>query len=580
MLSSSMVWKRKSKLSTKQSIILLLLILISLIPILAKKDGVVSERRAHRSLNILTTHDDSTRFEFEYGFIQWWANNNGGEQIHINWIKVNNSNELRKHLDRAFTRLAKKEDAVEEQFSEIDIIFGGEVADYEYLKQQNYLSELTVFKSLSYLFAKDADGGTSIPDTWNGTQLYDSKKQWVGLSLSRYGICYNRDELKELGITKPPTSWHDLADPVYFGKVAIANPVLSKSNSAVFEVILQQEMQKYLAQDHIAFPGETTKQFEQRLLNKGWENGLRLIQKITANSNHYSSSENLVSRLVHKGEAAVGICQDYVAKSHISIQEEGDAPSRLGFDVPIEGSTLNVSPAAVSNRLANPDLANGFINFTLLPEGQLLWNTFAGDTYIYGPQKKPLRKMPVRKDLYTPDYLVLFTDPDQSPYGENGNIAYQQNLTNKVKSSITEIIRAMAIDTSISQKKAWKSLIDANLSQTPNQILEVHFHDLNKVSYTKAQNDISPNVERIKQRSDLNARLVDLQSHDFSTELMQKYYPNSNPNNYPNLISELESEVLVLKNIDMLYMEERQRRLASQFRGSYKKTISNANKAK
>ena len=575
-----MVWKRKSKLSTKQSIILLSLLLISLIPILAKKDGVIPEHRAHRSLTILTTHDDSTRFEFEYGFSEWWATNNGGEQIHINWIKVNNSIELRKYLDSQFIKFAKKEESTEDSFSEVDIVFGGEVADYEYLKKQNYLSELTVFDSLSYLFAKDADGGTSVPETWNGTQLYDSEKKWVGLSLSRYGICYNLDRLKELGINTPPTSWHDLTDPVYFGQIAIANPVLSSSNSEVFEVILQQEMQKYLAMEHIPFPGETTKQFEQRLLNIGWENGLKLIQKITANNYRYCSSENLVSRLVNKGEAAVGICQDYVAKTYASKLEKRNSRQRLGFNVPIEGSTLNVSPAAVLNHLENPSLANGFINFTLLPEGQLLWNTFAGNTYIYGPKKQQLRKMPIRKDLYTPDYLVLFTDPDENPYGETGNIAYQQNLTDKVKSSIPEIIRAMAVDTNNSQKKAWKSLIDANLSQKTNKILEVHFHDLNKVSYTKASNDISPSVERIKQRAKLNSRLLELKSNDFSPELMQKYYPNSNPNNYPNLIEELKSEILVLKSIDMLYMEERQRRLASQFRGSYKKTISNANKAK
>ena len=63
---------------------------------------------------------------------------------------------------------------------------------------------------------------------------------WTGITLSSFGIVYNRDTLKQLGIDEPET-WSDLGDPRLRGWVALADPGHSGSISATFETILNRE---------------------------------------------------------------------------------------------------------------------------------------------------------------------------------------------------------------------------------------------------------------------------------------------------------------------------------------------------
>lgn len=576
MLSSSMRWKRKSKITAKQSIILLTLIIISIIPLLLKNEGVISKNDAHRSITIVTTHDVATCHEFEKAFTTWWAENTGGELIHIDWISIRHSTALQYYIDNEHSKLQNIE-STEKQISSYDIVFGGEVGDMEHFKSRSYTQPLDVFKDLSYLFAKDSSGETSMPQSWQGAQLYDPDQHWAGLSLSRYGICYNKELLKDLGIDSYPTSWMDLTQEKYFNQILLADPNQTTLNASVFEMMLQSEMQKSLKANNKQRPGETPQEFKERITNNSWKQGLELIQKITANAKTYTSNIHDVAKEVYSGEVAIGVCPDYIARAYqTKATDTKSKESRIEFIVPEKGSSLMVSPIAISKYSKYPDLANGFVKFCMLPEGQLLWNTHAGNELIYGPEKSPLRRLPIRRDIYTEDYRVLFTDPDDRPYDKTVNLHYDEKLTGHLKLAIPYIIKCMSVDVHTQQKEAWRAIFTNQLHKNPNTTIKIHFHDLNKVSYTKAVNDFAPNLTNIQKKVTLNEQLQDIERNKNSEEIMKKYYPNASSESYPELLSTLKNEVSLLNSIDLFYLEDRQRRLSSQFRGSYKKTIINA----
>lgn len=573
-----MVWKRKSRVSTKQAIILLSLILVSIIPIVFRQDGVVSKRKSNRTITILTTHSDSTRYEFEQGFVSWWADTHGGEAIHFEWITPGSDNDVRRFLDTEFQQAREKTDNTASVGIGVDLFFGGNVHEFKHAKHNGYLDELSVFNDLVYVFAKDADGGTSVPQSWNGEEFYDEDHQWLGVCINRYGICYNTDSLERLGITEPPASWEDLTDPRYFGKIALADPSKSNSMTKAFEMILQQKMQQHITENPIPAPGEGPEQHRERILNQGWKNGMSLIQKITANTRYFSDSSTKIPLDVASGEAAVGICVDYYGRTYNSKYTKPDGSSRVQFIVPKNASTINVDPIAVLKNAPHPDLAQGFVKFCMLPKGQMLWNGVAGNTFVYGPSKTPLRRLPIRKDIYIEAYLELFTDPEDMPYEEDNPLIYDPSLTAPTFSAIQTIIRAMSVDTHDELTDTWASIIEAGVHNQPHEIMNRHFHDLNKVSYTKAINDIANSIERMESKVILNAQLDDMLRNDFNETVMKQYYPDAHADDYPELIQDLKTDVNVLKNIDMMYLENRQKRLADEFRGSYRKAKINAQK--
>src|SRR5207253_11415913 len=79
----------------------------------------------------------------------------------------------------------------------------------------------------------------------NGLKLYDTTSkppQWFGTALSSFGIVYNRDVLRYLGLPEPRT-WADLRDARYHGWIALADPTRSGAARATFMVVVERAMQ-------------------------------------------------------------------------------------------------------------------------------------------------------------------------------------------------------------------------------------------------------------------------------------------------------------------------------------------------
>jgi hypothetical protein len=107
----------------------------------------------------------------------------------------------------------------------------------------------------------------------------------------------------------------------------------------------------------------------------------------------------------------------------------------------------------------NPAVAQAFVEFVLSDRGQMLWNAEPGSPM--GPTSKALRRMPVRRDLYTEQNMEQWTDGLLNPYEATGTFVYRPELTNKAFGTIRSLVRIIGIDSHEEMKRAWKEIREA-----------------------------------------------------------------------------------------------------------------------
>jgi ABC-type Fe3+ transport system substrate-binding protein len=434
-------------------------------------DGV-NIHEADRRINIITPHNETIRREFGEAFQSWWQAKTG-ESVYVNWLTPGGTSEIRMVLDSRFTSAKKNGD----RGIGIDVFFGG--GDYIFGKQakKGRLAKLDVFEKHPEWFKPEV-----IPRQFTGETYYDENHQWVGVCLSRFGICYNEDALRRRGL-KPPTQWSDLADPKYFGGIALADPTKSGSVARAFEMLIQQQIHETMANSKRQ-PGKTPWQFKMRVCSEGWDKGLNLIQKISANARYFTDSSTKIPRDVAQGDAVAGMCVDYYGRTYEEMLTHADGSSRLHWIFPEGGTSMSTDPVAVFRGAPDPVIAQAFVEFLLTEKGQKLWNAKPGTPD--GPKHRALRRMPIRRDVYTPENMQYFTDPS-NPYQHTGGFVYQRELTGQGFAALRFIIRVMCLDSHHELKSAWKKISDAGM---PPQALKI-FEETTVVSYQNAMGGIS-----------------------------------------------------------------------------------------
>ena len=145
---------------------------------------------------------------------------------------------------------------------------------------------------------------------------------------------------------------------------------------------------------------------------------------------------------------------------------------------------MGVDPIALLRGAPNRAAAEEFIAFALSLDGQKLWNFKVG--VPGGPKKYALRRLPIRKELYSPEYLAFRSDPQVQPYEEAQKFSYNPNWTGPVFRVMAFIIRVTCLDLHHEQKEAWEALIKSGF---PSKAREVFF-DLSAVDYQAARTTI------------------------------------------------------------------------------------------
>lgn len=441
----------------------LLAIIIALPVVMRRQTATADPSKADDRLVIITPHNESIRNEYGEAFAKWWQEKSG-RTVYVDWRTPGGTAEIRKVLDSGFKAAEerKAKGATDAEGIGIDVFFGG--GDYEFTTQQKAqrLAKLEVFDRHPEWFSEQA-----LPRSFSGENYYNDEKTWVAACLSQFGICFNEDAVRRLGVNAPH-SWMDLGDPRYAGYLALADPSKSGSVARAFELLIQQQMQEAMAA-----PGVDP----QAAAALGWERGWQLIMRLCANARYFTDSASKIPQDVGQGDAVAGMCVDFYGRSFSDEWKRADGTSRLQWVAPQGGSSLSGDPIAVFRGAPNAKVAQAFVEFVVSEQGQILWNAKPGAPR--GPVAKALRRMPVRRDVYTVENRAIFTDGERMPYEETGAFVYRAELTSKAFRTIRNLVRCMGIDAHDEMKAAWAELRAAGF---PDEATAVFF-DVSAVSY-------------------------------------------------------------------------------------------------
>ncbi len=495
----------------KRALIILALVAVVGLPFLLRpRQSAV--QRADETLVIITPHNEALRYEYAHGFRQWYQARTG-RTIAIDWRVIGGTSEITRFLESEYTsafenywtrtlgrewsmevqaafanpRLVPdktaQDDTVEQAARRafldsniscgIDIFFGG--GSFDFIRQAN--AGRLVDSGLLHLrpewFREDV-----IPQTFTGEVYWDKQGRWIGDVLSSYGMIYNRDSLQRLGIAEEPRAWDDLANPKLQGEVALCDPTKSGSIAKAFENVIQQHIYRQWAGLERE-TGRPRPDLEKRAVEAGWISGLQLLQRAGANARYFTDTSQKPSIDVIQGNSAVGMCIDFYGRgSHQETARRVDGTGhRIGYYSPPDGTVLSPDPIAVLRGAPNPKAALAFMEYALSMEGQKLWNFKIGTPG--GTDRYELRRLPIRRDFYTPEFEKYRSDPDVNPYAGASPLIYNPAWTGGIFREMSFVIRVMCQDTHEELVAAWRAIIQAGL---PADALAV-MSDMSAVSY-------------------------------------------------------------------------------------------------
>jgi ABC-type Fe3+ transport system substrate-binding protein len=425
---------------------------------LRRETATTTASRADDRLVVLTPHHESIRQEFGEAFAAYWKTTTG-RTLHVDWRTPGGTSEIRMVLDAGYKAAAETGRAG----IGVDVLFGGGEPDFSNQAKQGRLVPLRVFESHPELFTE----GGAIPATFTGERYYPSDHVWVGICMSQFGICYNPEVLKRLHLASPVT-WRDLGDPGYAGNLALADPTKSGSVARAFELLVQGEMLRALAEQPNDPPAA---------LAAGWAAGLQLIQRMAANARYFTDSASKIPQDVGQGNAAAGMCIDFYGRSYAEDLKSASGMPRVVWIAPRGGTTLSADPVGVLRGAPHLEVAQCFVGFCLSPEAQFLW--FGKPGTPHGPQARALHRTPIRRDMYTPENLANSTMPGFHPYEDRGNFTYQRELTGGLFNTLRQLVKVMCIDSHEEMKSAWLVMLAAGM---PADALAV-FSDVSIMPY-------------------------------------------------------------------------------------------------
>lgn len=435
----------------RAAVIILLLVLLAGLPIAFRRESVeVPAASAEDRLVVISPHNETIRREFGRAFTGWWRAKTG-RTLYVDWRTPGGTSEIRLVLDASFK--AAKETGREGVG--IDVFFGGGEPDFASQAKQGRLVRAEVFDRHPEWFGENA----AVPPVLTGERLWAVDGTWVGCCLSQFGIAYNPDVLERLGVSAP-RRWDDLGDPKLRGTLALADPTKSGSVARAFELLVQSQMQRTIAE-----PGADPA----KAAGLGWASGLQLILRMSANARYFTDSASKIPHDIGQGDASAGMCIDFYGRAYRESLSRADGSSRVEWIAPEAGGSYSADPVAVLKGAPHPEIAQAFVEFCLSPEGQTLW--FAKPGTPGGPSERALNRTPIRRDAYTPENAARSTIPDVNPYASETSFVYRKELTGKAFNTLRQLVKVACIDSHEELKRAWRALADAGFPADATAVL-------------------------------------------------------------------------------------------------------------
>jgi ABC-type Fe3+ transport system substrate-binding protein len=435
-------------------VIIALLVAIVGLPILLRPaDGGADAPVDAPRLVIYTPHNEQIRHEIEHAYNDH-RRAQGLPDVVFDWRTPGGTSDIRKSILSQYNKLIDAGE-LETRGIGVDLFFGG--GDYDHGKIASGVTveedgQETTYrivmdpqidaKLFSAAFPEEVIGGEDLVKrktfTENGQDV--EVVAWTGVTLSSFGIVYNNDSLKILGIDKP-TTWSDLADPKLRGWVALADPGHSGSIGATFNTILKRQ---------------------------GWTEGWASLRMTYANARYFATDATRVPVDVARGDAAAGMCIDFYGR----FQAGAVGKNRMGYADPIENgrsmTATTADPITLLRGAPDADLARAFIAWLLTPEAQSLWQRAKSDAEdsLTRPDKFELRRQPIRADLYTAGNKKSWVDKELDPFPTA--VPFPEG-TPDYFGMVAPVTKAMAIDIHEDLVLAWEALAEAREHNHPNR---------------------------------------------------------------------------------------------------------------
>ncbi|NLB60109.1 MAG: ABC transporter substrate-binding protein [Lentisphaerae bacterium] len=460
------------------------LVTVLMLPFLLKPRDA-AERVDARALVILSPHNETVRHEFDLAFRRWHLQHYA-EAVTIDWRNLGGTSEIILYLDSEYEAAQRAGLAG----IGIDLFFGGGQYDHARQAARGQTVPCGLQKRHPEWLRDEI-----LPLSFAGAELYDAQDRWYGCCLSSFGICYNEDVLRACGIERPPQRWKDLTDFRYFRQIALADPTKSGSINKAFEILIQEEMLAALAAAQ-----QTPTSATPEILASGWREALNTIRQIGANARYFTDAAGKVPMDVAQGDAAAGMCIDYYGRVESESVWRNERSARMRYITPPSSAFLSVDPISLLRGAPQRDLAERFIDFCLSQEGQKLWNYRVGERG--GPQRQALRRLPVRRDMYSSEHLPFMADAEVMPYQTTwiadpapgiptaapaAAFAYQPALTEPLFGLIRVLIRALCLDTQTELTAAWQAIHRAGGPQACPEAMAALMALPSDAEYEKAQ---------------------------------------------------------------------------------------------
>ncbi len=505
----------------KRGIIILALVATVALPFLLRPRQS-APGQSDDTIVIITPHNEAIRHEFEAGFREWYRARTG-RTVFVDWRMIGGTSEIARYLEGEYvgsfrniwtSRLGKAWSAeIQSGFQSdrlpadappvlkearaaflasdagcgIDLFFGGGSLDFTKQSRAGRLVDSGLPGMHPDWFADD-----KLPQAFRGETYRDRGNLWFGTVLSDFGIIYNRDSLKRLGIEREPSQWSDLADPRYVGELGLSDPTKSGSIAVAFENVIQQQMHRRLDSYRAAEPGGDPRAASDMAARAGWTDGLRLLQLIGANARYFTDTSQKPPIDVASGDCAAGMCIDFYGTEQQEAVRRRGGGDRVGYVSPAGGSAYSVDPIALLRGAPHPGVAAKFIEYVLSLDGQKLWNFRVGAPG--GPEEYVLRRMPVRRDFYADGDLRQYrTDPDVDPYGANAGLVYVPQWTSALYLELGFVVRLMSEDTHPELVSAWRAILAAP-EPARSRALAV-LQDMSAVDYDQCRGPIKARLE-------------------------------------------------------------------------------------
>ncbi|MFW9769132.1 MAG: ABC transporter substrate-binding protein [Candidatus Thorarchaeota archaeon] len=302
----------------------------------------------------------------------------------------------------------------------VDVLWGGGPTLFDQMQRDGNLEPLN-WASIEAVVDRVPD---EIANTDMKRRDTNSDVVWVAAAISTFGFTVNHAFL-DANSLPTPNNWTHLAQPIWgsllpTATIAMGNAPATTSNTRIYEIITQ---------------------------GMGWDAGWVTMARMAGSARLYPGSVQ-TQAAVENQEVGVAMSIDFYGYN-----TQANNPD-CEYIIP-EGETIvNGDPIAIVKDTPKMDLAEGFVDFVLSPEGQAVWLT------------PGVSRMPVLGSAFLTPYGQGFQDLYET-YNQTiatSGIEFNDTLSVEINTAFISYFEAVFNDAHDNLVLCWDALVSAYLA--------------------------------------------------------------------------------------------------------------------